>query len=93
MHVLDLATPEKTYWEANLNLTWDFTHGGAVVPYAGLGGNYSRLETTLLGFTRDEDDFGANVLAGLRIQDRFYVEAKQEFGGGEMFVLTAGVRF
>jgi len=91
--LVDLATPEKTYWEANLNLTWDFTRGGAVVPYAGLGANYARLETKTFGFTSDEDDFGANVLAGLRIQDRFYVEAKQEFGGGDMFVLSAGVRF
>ena len=91
--ILDLATPERTYWEANLNLTWDFTRGGAVIPYAGLGANYGRLETELLGFTSDEDDFGANVLAGMRIKDRFYVEAKQEFGGGEMFVLSAGVRF
>jgi hypothetical protein len=29
----------------------------------------------------------------MRFGGRFYVEAKREVGGGELFVLTAGVRF
>jgi hypothetical protein len=45
------------------------------------------------GFDSDHSDVGANVLAGMRIRQRFYVEAKQEAGGGELFVLTVGVRF
>ena len=81
------------YWEANLNLTWDFTRGGAVVPYAGLGAVYSRAETEYLGFSTDEDDFGANVLAGIRIRERVFVEAKKEAGGAELFALSVGVRF
>lgn len=90
---LDFAGTDTTYWEGNLNLTWDFVRDGAVIPYAGLGANYGRLETEAFGFTSDQDDVGANILAGMRIQDRFYVEAKQEFGGGELFVLSVGVRF
>ena len=82
------------YWEANLNLTWDFTTRRApVVPYAGLGANYARAKASFLDIETDESDIGVNVLAGMRIKDRFYVEAKQEAGGGDLFVLTVGVRF
>ena len=85
---------EVEYWEANLNLTWDFIADRAVVPYAGLGVNYAQSRASVFGFDySDESEFGANVLAGLRIRQRFYVEAKQEAGGGELFVLTVGVRF
>ena len=81
------------YWEANLNLTWDFTTDRAVIPYAGVGINYAQSRASVLGIDSDESDVGANVLAGVRIRERFYVEAKQEAGGGELFVLTLGVRF
>ena len=81
------------YWEANLNLTWDFTTDLAVIPYAGVGVNYGRSKASFAGFHVDDGDVGANVLAGVRIKRRFYVEAKQEAGGGELFVLTVGVRF
>ena len=84
---------EVEYWEANLNLTWDFTTGRAVIPYAGVGVNYAHSKVSAFGFDSDESDVGANVLAGVRIRQRFYVEAKQEAGGGELFVLTVGVRF
>jgi opacity protein-like surface antigen len=81
------------YWEANLNLTWDFTSDQVVIPYAGVGVNYAHSRVSAPGFDSDESDVGANVLAGVRIKRRFYVEAKQEAGGGELFVLTIGVRF
>ena len=81
------------YWEANLNLTWDFGPSATVVPYAGAGVTYARASVSFLGVENEEDDVGANVLAGLRIARRFFVEAKKEAGGGELFVLTAGVRF
>ena len=89
---LDLDA-EVEYWEANLNLAWDFTTGGPVIPYAGAGVNYGRARVSVLGFDEDEGDVGANVLAGVRIRDRVFVEAKQEAGGGELFVLTVGVSF
>jgi hypothetical protein len=88
----DLDTDVR-YWEANLNLTWDFTERGTVVPYAGVGLNYARAESTVLGQDFEDDEFGANVLAGVRIGRHVYVEAKQEAGGGEMFVASVGVRF
>jgi opacity protein-like surface antigen len=81
------------YWEANLNLTWDFTTDRVVIPYAGVGVNYGHSRVSAFGFDSDDSDIGANVLAGVRIHRRFYVEAKQEAGGGDLFVLTVGVRF
>jgi opacity protein-like surface antigen len=84
---------EVEYWETNLNLTWDFTADHPVVPYAGVGVTYGRAKASFARFDTDDGDVGANVLAGIRIQRRFYVEAKQEAGGGELFVLTVGVRF
>lgn len=84
---------EVEYWEANLNLSWDFTTERVVTPYAGVGVNYAHSRASAFGFDSDQGDVGANVLAGVRIHRRFYVEAKQEAGGGDLFVLTAGVRF
>lgn len=84
---------EVEYWEANLNLTWDFTTERTVIPYAGVGVNYGHSRVSAFGFDSDDSDVGANVLAGIRIRQRFYVEAKQEAGGGDLFVLTVGVRF
>jgi outer membrane protein W len=81
------------YWEANLNLTWDFTSERTVIPYAGVGINYAHATASAFGFDTDDSDIGANVLAGVRIARRFYVEAKREAGGGELFVLTVGLRF
>ena len=81
------------YWEANLNLTWDFTAARPVIPYAGVGINFAHAGASSFGFETTENDVGANVLAGIRIARRFYVESKLEAGGGKLFVLTIGVRF
>jgi hypothetical protein len=96
--VFELET-DLTYWEANLNLTYDFGTTGAVTPYAGVGVNFAHSEVQVSGLldldfrNEGDDDVGANVLAGVRFARRFYVEAKREAGGGELFMVTAGVRF
>jgi hypothetical protein len=96
--VFELET-DLTYWEANLNLTYDFGTTGAVTPYAGVGVNFAHSEVTAFGvldldfLNEGDDEVGANVLAGVRFARRFYVEAKREAGGGELFMVTAGVRF
>jgi opacity protein-like surface antigen len=84
---------DEHYWEANANLTWDFTDDRPVVPYAGVGVNYGRATTSAFGFDSKQGDLGANVLAGVRIERHVYVEAKREAGGGDLFVLAVGVRF
>ena len=89
----DDGDDEREYWEANLNLAWDFTTGRPVIPYAGVGINYAHARFSSFGFDTDQSDVGANVLTGVRINRRFYVEAKLEAGGGELFVLTVGLSF
>jgi hypothetical protein len=89
----DLGRTDVEYWEANLNLTWEFTSARPVIPYAGAGINFARAQVSSFGFESGESDVGANVLAGVRIARRFYVETRLEAGGGDLFVLTLGVRF
>jgi len=88
---------DRQYWEANLDLTYDFGHTSILVPYVGVGANYAHAHAKLRGpFPENgesEDDFGANVLAGVRIGRYVFVQAKKEAGGGDLFVLTAGLRF
>jgi hypothetical protein len=91
--VLEDFQVERRYWEANLDLTWDFGNSGTVVPYAGVGLNYARSRVEVFGREEEDDDIGANVLAGVRIARRVFVQAKKEAGGGDLFVVTAGVRF
>lgn len=87
------------YWEINANITYDLG-SGTVVPYAGAGLNYARGNVRVDAFEDDgvdpiqasESDVGANLVGGVRYQ-RFFAEAKVEAGGGEMFVLTVGLRF
>jgi hypothetical protein len=91
--VLEDFQVERKYWEANLDLTYDFGTSGTVIPYGGVGVNYAHSRVEVFGLEEDDDDFGANVLAGVRIARRVFVQAKREAGGGDLFVVTAGVRF
>jgi opacity protein-like surface antigen len=88
---------DRQYWEANLDLTYDFGRTATLIPYVGVGANYAHAHVKVRGpFPENgnsEDDFGANVLAGVRIGRYVFVQAKKEAGGGDLFVLTAGVRF
>jgi hypothetical protein len=58
-----------------------------------VGINYARSRVEVFGLEEEDDDVGANVLAGVRIARRVFVQAKKEAGGGDLFVVTAGVRF
>jgi opacity protein-like surface antigen len=91
--VVDL---DVTYWELNANVT--YTLKGRLAPYVGTGLNIAHASAGVdvgdidLG-SDSETDLGLNVLGGLRLSDRFFAEAKLELGGGEQFMLTAGVLF
>lgn len=91
--VLEDLQVERKYWEANLDLTYDFGTSGTVIPYAGVGVNFAHSRVEAFRLEEDEGDWGANVLAGVRIARRVFVQAKKEAGGGDLFVVTAGVRF
>ena len=93
---IGLASIDTTYWEANANLT--YTLKGDLAPYVGAGLNIAHASVGLgvgdvdLG-DASETDLGINILGGVRLSDRFFGEAKLELGGGEQFVVTAGVLF
>ena len=88
---------DRSYWEANLNLLYNIAVGHELfLPYAGFGINIARLSETLDGETTSATDVGANLLGGLKVVTGAvspYGELRYEWGGGEQFVLTAGVLF
>jgi opacity protein-like surface antigen len=91
---------DSKYWEANANVT--YTLHGKIAPYFGAGLNLAHASVT--GTANVGPDFdieaegastqvGLNLLGGLRVNERFFVETKIELGGGETFMVGAGVRF
>jgi hypothetical protein len=88
---------DRSYWEVNLNLLYNISIGDELfLPYAGFGMNIARLSKTQLGVTTSATDVGANLLGGLKIVTGAvspYGELRYEWGGGEQFVLTAGILF
>ena len=91
--VVDL---DVTYWELNANLT--YTLRGDLAPYVGTGLNIAHASAGVSAADIDlgdesETDIGLNLLGGLRLSNRFFAEARLELGGGEQFVVTAGVLF
>ena len=87
---------DVTYWELNANLT--YTLKGDLAPYVGTGLNLAHASAGLaagavnLG-SESETDLGLNLLGGLRLSNRFFAEAKLELGGGENFMVSAGLLF
>lgn len=92
----DYFFPEivETYYEGNINLTYQFgDQRRAIGPYLGGGLNIARVENAGASNT----DLGLNILGGLRFRSASrmvpFVEARFEAGGGEQFVITAGLLF
>ena len=92
---------DVTYWELNLNLVYRFEiKDSPVKPYAGAGLNFTYLNASVdvLGTTASGDDTrgGLNLVGGLLFhigRAKPFVEGRVEAGGGEQFVVSAGVRF
>ena len=91
------------YMEFNVNALYKIElSGSSAKPYLGGGLNIARVkggvgmdlgEYGTFDFSATDTATGVNVVAGVLIKDRFFVEARNSFGGGETFVVTAGVRF
>jgi hypothetical protein len=88
------------YWEANANLVYRLGRGPSMVPYAGAGAHLTGFSaaTDVLGTPVSGSDHqsGGNLLAGLLLHVRGlrpFVEGRLELGGGDQFVLAAGIRF
>lgn len=91
-----LVDLDVKYWELNANLT--YTLKGSLAPYVGTGLNIAHASAGLRAGDLDlgdesETDLGLNLLGGLRLSGRFFAEAKLELGGGENFMVTAGILF
>lgn len=88
---------DLTYWELNANLAYPIPADG-LRPYAGGGLNiaHANVDVEDNAFFEDASDteVGLNLLAGLQFLvgdlDAF-AEARFELGGGEQFVLSAGI--
>jgi opacity protein-like surface antigen len=89
------ANVDTKYWEINGNMT--YLVFGDLGPYVGAGVNVAHGSVGVhlgeIEAHEKETDVGANLLAGLRLDDRFFAEARFEIGGGEQFVATAGLLF
>lgn len=94
-----LVEDPAKFWQINGNLLYDMK----AVPnlYLGAGMNYSKSSVDLPGTACDivdcsSSDIGLNILGGYKLgagKMAPFVQAKFELGGGEQFIVTAGIRF
>lgn len=93
---------DYTYYEVNANLVYNARlQNAAFIPYFGGGLNIAKGEVSadILGFSInaiDETETGFNVLAGLKVPTNRltpFLEFRFESGGGEQYVVSAGIVF
>jgi len=92
---------DLTYWEANANLVYRIDSAGEILkPYLGAGFNLARFEASVdvLGaeISGAETKGGLNLVGGLMFDlgaAKPFTEGKVVAGGGDQFVVSAGVRF
>jgi hypothetical protein len=88
---------DAKHWEVNSNMAYHF--GRRWRPYVGPGLNLARRTATFTGtdLAGSDTSVGMNVLGGVRrVEGRkrqYFAEARYELGGGEQFLVTAGVLF
>jgi hypothetical protein len=90
----DFGDVDASYWEANTNVTYMVF--GDLGPYVGTGLNIAQGNVGLDpgdAIGEDATKVGLNLLGGLRFNDRLFLEARFELGGGDQFVATAGLLF
>lgn len=89
-----------TYFEINANVLYSFTMANSpVTPYAGGGLNYARMSVDFgppIG-SQSNSDVGLNLVGGVQFRSmgslKPFVEGRFELGGGENFIITAGLLF
>ncbi len=88
---------DAKHWEVNGNMAYQF--GRRWMPYVGPGRNVARRTAAFAGtdLAGSETALGLNMLGGVRRVDggkrQYFAEARYEIGGGEQFLVTAGVLF
>jgi hypothetical protein len=89
---------DAKHWEVNGNMAYQFVRG-RWKPYVGPGLNLARrtADVPLADVSASETSLGVNMLGGVRRTDgrkrQYFAEARYEVGGGEQFLVTAGVLF
>jgi hypothetical protein len=95
-----VVSVDARHWEVNGNFAYHF--GSRWRPYAGPGLNLARrsAELAFLGApsgSARETALGVNLVGGVRrvngTKRQYFAEARYEVGGGEQFLLAAGVLF
>jgi opacity protein-like surface antigen len=90
---------DRTYWEVNGNLAYNFNIQSApsISPYVGGGLNIAHLSKEFEdGRDSSDTDLGINLLAGTQFGTKAvtpFVELRVELAGGEQFVITGGLLF
>jgi hypothetical protein len=88
---------DTSYWEVNANAIYNIPmkKKTSIAPYTGAGLclAHAKVSDSEWGFSVADSDVGLNLIGGIKINDRAYIEAKFEVSAGEQFVLTAGIRF
>ena len=91
------AGVDAKHWEVNGNMAYQF--GRRWKPYVGPGLNLARrtADVPVADVSASETSLGVNMLGGVRRVDgrkrQYFAEARYEVGGGEQFLVTAGVLF
>jgi Outer membrane protein beta-barrel domain len=96
----DNSNFDRSYWEANGNLAYNFRIADAqsLAPYVGAGLNISRfsIEDRSTGEERDNTDLGVNLFAGTQFEGTSvtpFAEFRIVAEGAEQLVLTGGILF
>jgi hypothetical protein len=90
---------DRTYWEVNGNLAYNFKipEAPTISPYVGAGLGIAHLSIDHDdGRESSDTDLGLNLLAGTQFHATTvipFVEFRIELAGGDQFVITGGVLF
>ena len=93
-----VVADDVDYWELNLNVHWAFGIP-LVTPYLGGGLNFAHTKVEGAEDSEldvDETDTGINLLGGVELSILGiapFLEFRQEFGGGDQWMVTFGFTF
>ena len=100
---IDGVDVDLTYFEVNLNAVYKFKlENPSLTPYVGSGLCIAHAkggvgvdlgELGNFDVSASDTKLGLNILGGVLINKKFFVEAKFEAGAGEIFVVSGGIRF
>jgi hypothetical protein len=87
-----------SYWEINVNGTWDIPNmTGGFKPYVGAGLSYAHVSVTVGGFSGSSSSTGLNILGGTHFAPtpklNMFGEVRVELHNGTPIFFTVGLLF